>query len=708
MRKLSFLTIALLLVSSCSFAQNVYDDNYQENPNYLLGNKYLKSSQYSSAINEFKKALRENSADSSSLIGVTNAYNMRAQYYNNTVKDIDKAISDIKSSLFFIKYYSDNGLSVISPQNVDSIQNNLKILESAKKAAITAEDRFSYAKKARIKGEFAASAYDYQQIASNPKFSFDANSALGDIYGIFNQTDKAISYYKKAASINPDDSNIHLKLARAYEQINDFNSSLKEYDIALADSSESTEILSSLERIWQKKVDEFPKDAEAHANLGVVFQKQLRYNEALEEYRKAEALNPSNLNTKINIGTLYQAQKKYDQAVNTYNAILAIQPYNVKVLVYKAECLKELKKNEDAINLYKTALNIEPQNAQIKAKLYELLKNTMSTDDVLDFLYKNVQNSPMDANSYYEFAYELHKANKIDDAINFYLETIKLDNKKIDAYVNLSQAYRQKKNYKDALAIIKKAQLIAPDNDQVKNQYSLITNEYTSNKYAAASNAYESGDYQKAINEYKLIDPPTADALIGIAASYQALSNSQEALNYYKKAMELAPDNEDIPVYIASLYVNLNDNANAKKYIDIALGINPNNKQAKELSQYLLAKDSDVLIDQAVDLYNAQKYNEAIVIFNKILETDSKNATIYYYRALSYDGLNNYQKAIEDYKSTLKYAPDMTIAYYSMAVDYDVLKNYQLAKENYVKYVDLSTEDNEYRQYAKSRIAEIK
>ena len=709
MKKALYLLAVLFLVStSVNAAQTVYDDNYQENPNYIQGNKYLKSSQYSSAITEFKKALRTNPADGAALIGLSNAYNMRAVYYNNTVKDTDKAISDIKSALFYIKYYAQGSSGAITQQTLSSIENNLKTLENSKKSAITAEDRLAWAKNSRVQGEFAASAYDYIQISTNPKYAYEADCALGDIYKILNRPDKSLTYFQKALSLKPENGDIHLKLARTYEQMNDYNSALKEYDVALKNSSEKEDILSSLEKIWQKKVDEFPKDAEAHANLGVVYQNQKRYAEALNEYKKAESLNPSNLNTKINIGTLFQEQKKYDNAISTYNSILAIQPYNAKVLVYKAECSKALNRKEEAIELYKTALNIEPKNAQIKAELYELLKNTMSTEDVLAFLYKNVQNSPMDASSYYEFAYELHKANKIDDAITYYIETIKLDKNKIDAYVNLSQAYRQKKKYKDAYDVIKKAKAVAPENEQVKSQYALIASEYASNKYTIATNAYESGDYKKAIEEYKLIEPATTDSLIGIAAAYQALSDTKEAIEYYKKAMEIAPKNDEIPVYIASLYVNSNDEVNAKKYVETALTLNPNNKQAKELQKYLVSKDTEELIKRAVSLYDAGKYNEAIPVFDKILAADSQNATVYYYRALSYDGIKNYKKAIEDYKLTLKYAPDMHIAYYSMGVDYDSLNEYSSAKENYKKFIEKNTEDNEYRQYAQARVKEIK
>lgn len=702
MKKILCLLVCVLLIQSSAFSQTVYDDNYQENPNYIQGLKYLENSQYSSAINEFKKAIRVNPLDGSSIIGLSNAYNMRAQYYNNTVKATDNAISDLKSALFFTKYFSNN--SFASAQVIAGTEKNLSILE---KKSITEKERLNIAKSERTKGEFAAAAYDYYQLINSPEYKVEANSALGDIYKIFNRPEKALGFYKNALSVEPKNTELHLKLARTFEQLNNFSESLKEYSYALDSSSESDDILISLERIWQKKVDESPKDAEAHANLGVVYQKQKRYTEALAEYQKAESLNPSNINTKINIGTLYQEQKKYDYALNTYNSILQMQPHNANVMVYKAECLKELRRTDDAIAQYKAALNIDPKNATAKAELFELLKDTMPADEVLDFLYKNVQNSPMNADSYYEFAYELHKANKIDDAIVYYIQTIKLDKNKIDAYINLSQAYRQKKNYIDAYDVIQKAMAIEPNNELVKKQFDIVAKEYAANNYTIASNAFQSGDYQKAIVEYMKITPATVDSLIGIAASYQSLKNNAQAIEYYKKAMNIDNKNSDIPYYIASIYANQNDFEKASEYIQASLNKNPLNTKAKELSDYISAKQTEGLLSQAIQMYDSQKYNEAISLFDKVLKLTPSNATVYYYRAMSFDALNNYQKAIADYKSTLKYAPDMIIAYYSLGVDYDSLNNYQAAKENYQKYVELSSEDNDYRQYAQSRIKEI-
>ena len=707
MKKLIWLFICILMIQVNTYSQTVYDDNYQENPNYLQGLKYLQASQYSSAIGEFKKAIRVNPDDTSALIGLSNAYNLRAEYYNNTAKNVDNAISDIKSALFFSKYYPAQAANYLSSQAISAMEKNLNMLETASKQDTTADGRMNKAKTARTKGEFAAAAYDYYQLLTG-KNKVQASCGLGDIYKIFNRPDKALIFYKNALAFDSENTDIHLKLARAYEDVNDFSSSLKEYSYALSTSSEREDILNSLERIWQKKVDENPKDAENHANLGVVFQKEKRYSEALAEYQKAEALNPSNINTKINIGTLYQEQKKYDLALNTYNSILQMQPQNTTIMTYKAECLKALKRNDEAINTYKTVLSLDPKNSSVKAQLFELLKDTMPVDEVLAFLYKNVQNSPMDAESYYEFAYELHKAGKIDDAIVYYNQTIKLDKKKTDAYINLSQAYRQKKNYAEAYSTIKKAMELTPDNELVKKQYNEVANEYTANNYNLASNAFESGDYKKAIEEYSKITPATADSLLGIAACYQSLNDNKNAIEYYKKAMELDGKNADIPYYIASLYANANDIENANTYIKIALTKNPSNSQAKELSNYINAKQSESTLAEAVKLYESQKYTEAIASFDKVIKIVPNDANVYYYRALCYDAVNNPKKAIEDYKAVLKNAPDMAIAYYSMAVDYDAIENYQSAKQNYQKYVEMTKEDNDFTSYAKTRINEIK
>ena len=703
MKKILWLFVSVLLLTGSVSARVVYDDNYVENPDYVKGMEYMASRQYSSAINEFKKALRAEPDNESALIGLSNAYNSRAEYYNNDVYEPLKAISDIKSALFFNKYFRQGALSA---QAVSHMEKNLKVLETSQKLTLSPSETAKTAKLSRTKGEFAAAGYDYYRLFNGaaPEYKAEAACALGDIYKIFNRSDKASVFYKKAAELASDNAEIHLKLARVYEDEGDFNASLKEYSYALKKSEEQEDILGALERIWQKKSDENPNDAEAKANLGVVYQKQKRYNEALAEYQKAERLNPQNLNTKINIGTLFQEQKKYDAALASYNSVLASNPKNTNVLIYKAECLKGLNKNNEAAGIYKKVLEIEPGNLQAKTELYSLMKSSMSGEELLSYMYQNLLSNPESAAAYYEFAYELHKAGKIDDAAKYYRQALVMDKNNIDAYINLSQCLRQQKKYEEAKGIIKQAQINAPGNKLVKTQLEAIENDYNSSLYNEAANAFESGNYESAAAIYLRIKPQSAASASGIAASYQMLGNSTAAIEYYKKAMAMDADNADFPYAAAAIYADLGDMAKAEEYNKLALSKNKMHSQAKELAVYIASKQTENLLEDAVKLYEDEKYTEAAAMFDKIIKI---NPNVYYYRGLTYDALKNYQKAIADYKSAVKLSPEMNIAYYLIAAAYDNSGNYKAAKEFYQKYVNSIADDNEYKQYSITRIKEL-
>ena len=65
---------------------------------YNAGQEFLTQSQYSSAIVEFRKALRINFMDNSARIGLINSYLARATYYANQEKNYDKSANDFRSA----------------------------------------------------------------------------------------------------------------------------------------------------------------------------------------------------------------------------------------------------------------------------------------------------------------------------------------------------------------------------------------------------------------------------------------------------------------------------------------------------------------------------------------------------------------------------------------------------------------------------------
>ena len=87
---------------------------------------------------------------------------------------------------------------------------------------------------------------------------------------------------------------------------------------------------------------------------------------------------------------------------------------------------------------------------------------------------------------------------------------------------------------------------------------------------------------------------------------------------------------------------------------------------------------------------------------------DPKNASAHYSCGLINDELKKYWPAIESYKKAVQNDPSLAIAYYSIAVDYDTLQRYQQAVATCQLFVANEIADNEYTQYAKQRIQELK
>lgn len=701
---------SLILFFAFSGAVFAYDDDetYVPNAYYESGMQYLQNNQYTSAISEFKKALRENPTDTSAKIGLINSYISRAAYYNNKSAEYQKAANDLRSALFYMKYYDNLAGDYNTTQAMNSAQENLDALLSTFKADTTAKGRYSAAKTLRAQGDFAASAYEYFQIIDDNNYKKYAYAGIGDVMNILGLTQKAVFYYERGIKLDSNNVELHLKLARAYDAIGNTQGATEEYNFALSKSSEKSDILASLEKIWLQRVQANSGDAEAHANLGAVYQKEGNYEAAMAEYKKAEAINPANETTRLNMGTLYQIQKNYDAAIASYSSILALYPNHVNAHIYKAQCLKELGRNEEAIKEYKMAISFDPNNNEARTQLFDLLKNTMPADQVLTYLYQNVQNQPMNSSNYYDFAYELHKAGKLDDAIVYYNQTIKLDPKNIDSYVNLSQVYRQKGDLVKARQVIQNAKAIFPDNVDIKKQYDSIVAEQSSNVYTEATKLFEQAKYQDAIFSYTKIQPPTTESLLGIAASYQALENYKSAVDYYKKALAKDPTNPDIMYYLGAAYVNLDDYVNSKLYLDKAVALDKANVKAKDLLKFIADQENSKLLDKAISFYDTKKYIESLKALNTIIMKDSRNGNAYYYRGMVYDAQGKYNLAVVDYQSALKYNKELSLAYYSLAIDYDSLAKFKDAVINYKKYLATKPEENEYTKYARKRALELK
>ncbi|MBQ8459485.1 tetratricopeptide repeat protein [bacterium] len=674
-----------------------------------MGQTYLAQYQYSGAITEFKSALRINYLDNSARIGLINSYLARGSEFANKDKAWTKASDDFRSALFYMMYYPNQSAVQNSATAITKTKDNLEKCLTASNFDFSSENRFETAKKLRAEGNFSAAGYEFMQALGSRNLQKESFEQIAEIMKVLGNEPKAAEYYKKAIAVAPTDLKLRLAYAKILDNTNDKDEALKEYSFVLQKTtSENKEILYTLERIFGKKLQASPNNANLQANMGAILQKEGRLDEALSYYKQAEALDPSNINTRINTGTLHQQKGDYRTAIKAYESVLILYPDNVNANLYRAQCYDKLGETKIAQEGFKKVLALDPNNDYLKVQMVENAKKTMPPEEFVNYVNASLANmNPADI--LYNYALELHKNGNLNDAEYMYNSAIKASNGTIsEMYVNLALAQAQGKKFDEALNSLQIAKNKFPKDITISDTAKNIALMKTDNQLTKASDAYNNKDYQNAINYYLSITPATVDSMIGAASSYQELGDRQNAIEYYKKALSLKPVDTNIAYYIACLYGENDDYEHAKDYLQKAITFDKNNTQAVEYLKSIEEAEKSNLLNSAIALYDESKFDESFDKFNELLSKDSQNAYALYYRGMIYDTKEKRNEAIADLKKAYSLNNDFTICNYLIASDYDALGKYKDAYNYYIAYANSDVQDDEYKKYAKDRAEELK
>lgn len=90
-----------------------------------------------------------------------------------------------------------------------------------------------------------------------------------------------------------------------------------------------------------------------------------------------------------------------------------------------------------------------------------------------------------------------------------------------------------------------------------------------------------------------------------------------------------------------------------------------------------------------------EKYDLAIVQYNRAVKSDPNFAFAWDNMGLCYRKLNRFEEAIKCYKKSLEIEPKGTMPLQNIAVAYEYLKDYKAASETYLKIIQNNPEDAE-------------
>ena len=399
-------SVVCLLALSALLAQPVFSAgtaNFVQH--YDAAQSFLEQGQYSSAIVEFRKALRINYLDNSARIGLINSYLARATYYANQEKNFEKSGNDFRSAIFYLKMYPSKDQTIAnSASMIASATENLNQCLRVMSFDQTAGSRYRKAEELRAIGNFSAAAYEFSKAAAKADITANAYCQIADLMKLLGNEQRCADYYKMALDLTPTDGVLRMKYARTLDRLGDFDQAVTQYNYALEHSKGDMEVLYALERIYLKKLAQTPSDAELNANLGAIKQAQGDFEAALSYYSKAEQINPSNVNTRINIGTLFQQKKDYQKAIQICDEIIQMEPQSYEAYLYKGNAYYFIEKYTEAEDCFIKSFRYKPQeipfNIEVLTKLGLIYIKTEQWDEA-----KVIFNQILHTNHNHSFAW---------------------------------------------------------------------------------------------------------------------------------------------------------------------------------------------------------------------------------------------------------------------------------------------------------------
>jgi len=190
----------------------------------------------------------------------------------------------------------------------------------------------------------------------------DAYLALRQVYLIVGDTNKALVICKKGVRCFSDPES-NRKMAKAIASL-----------YAMMGEPEKAE------KIFTDIIKEYPKDANSYDLYAYFLESEGRYDEALENYKKAYQLNPDDRGVAFRLGKAYFERERYQEAIKFLSKAKEAFSDDIEIIKKLAESYSELGQYGKAIEEYKSIIKIIPKhvssriqigNAYLKMRQYQ-------------------------------------------------------------------------------------------------------------------------------------------------------------------------------------------------------------------------------------------------------------------------------------------------------------------------------------------------
>jgi len=297
----------------------------------------------------------------------------------------------------------------------------------------------------------------------------------GDLFIALNDFESALSSYKQALLIEPNNTSALLNQGLAFVHLERYEEAIESYEgilkiqpnayKALAEKGDALLALGRYEEAitsYDQALEICPETdwvAWIWANRGYALSSLERNQEAVESYNKALEIEPNNHNFWNRKGILLHHMGFYKEAVKNYDHALQLKPSFHYAWANRGDALESLGKIEEAVSSYDKALALKSDYYHAWfARAKALCRSGLSEDGIASY-DKVLEIKPDDGVAHHNRALALSGIGRYEEAVTGFRQAIELKpgSSSATSWMCLGGALRSLRRYEESLACFDKA-----------------------------------------------------------------------------------------------------------------------------------------------------------------------------------------------------------------------------------------------------------
>jgi Flp pilus assembly protein TadD/mono/diheme cytochrome c family protein len=180
------------------------------------------------------------------------------------------------------------------------------------------------------------------------------------------------------------------------------------------------------EAFMRRRLEKYPGDFVAHANLGAALEARGRGTEAMEQYRLALRARPDSAAVWNNLGAARQSAGDLDGAISEYRRALSAQPDYASARYNLGSALVMKSAFAEALPHLREAVRLAPDDAIARNDLGGALLQTGRVAEAIAELRRAVESDPASLSAHYNLGRALALAGRLPDAARHLQEALRI------------------------------------------------------------------------------------------------------------------------------------------------------------------------------------------------------------------------------------------------------------------------------------------